>query len=130
MLKVAMLATAVLAAASTAAIESVTSTKSATSTTEPRCHPGQPPALGCDLRVLDTDGNGTVSAAELADFAVPAMTATPPQPTPEAGLAFQDAATEPGPVLPAPLAPATPQPLIPALFALGGLVILLRRRPG
>ena len=129
MLKVAMLATAVLAAASTGAIESVASTKAAAPTAESRCHPGQPLVLACDMREIDADGNGTISAAELADFAMPAVTSTPLQSAPETGLAFQDAATEPGPVLPASLAPARPQPLIPALFALGGLVILLRRRP-
>ncbi|MCK9687589.1 hypothetical protein [Scleromatobacter humisilvae] len=127
MLKVAMLATAVLAVASTGAIGIVASTKSAAPAAESRCHPGQPLDLACDLKGIDADGNGTISAAELAEFAMPA--ATPLQPAPESGLAFQDAATEPGPVLPASLAPARPQPLVPALFALGGLVILLRRRP-
>ena len=126
MLKVAMLATALLAAASTAAIESVASTNSAASTTESRCHPGQPADLACAMRAIDANGNGTISAAELADFAMPA--ATPPPL--ETGLAFQDAATESGPVLPASFVQAEPQPLVPALFALGGLVILLRRRPG
>ena len=129
MLKVAMLATAVLAAASTGAIESVASAKAAASPTESRCHAGQAFDLACGMRAIDTDGNGTISAAELAEFALPATTATPLQPAPGTGLAFQDAATEPGTVLPKSLAPARPQPLIPALFALGGLVILLRRRP-
>ncbi len=128
MLKVAMLATAVFAAVSMGAIESVASTKSAGPTAESRCQPGQPLALACDMRAIDADGNGAISAAELAEFAVPSAMSTP-QPVLENGLAFQDAATEPGPVLPASLAPARPQPLVPALFALGGLVILLRRRP-
>ena len=129
MLKVAMLATAVFAAVSMGAIESAASTKSAGPTAESRCQPGQPLALACDLRAIDADGNGTISAAELAEFAVPAATSTPPQPVLENGLAFQDAAIEPASVLPASLAPEKPQPLIPALFALGALVVLLRKRP-
>jgi hypothetical protein len=128
MLKIAMLATAVLAAASTAAIESIAS-KPAALTTELSCHPGQALDLACNMRAIDTDGNGTISAAELANFAIPAAVSTPLQPTPDAGLAFQDAATEPGPVLPASLDREKPQPLIPALFALGALVVLLRKRP-
>ena len=129
MLKVAMLATAVLAAASTAAIESVASTPAAAPSSESACHSGQAFDLACNMRAIDADGNGTISAAEFANFALPAAMSMSLQSTPDAGLAFQDAAIEPASVLPASLAPEKPQPLIPALFALGALVVLLRKRP-
>ena len=129
MLKVAVLATAVFTAVSTAAIESVASTPTAASTPESPCRPGTPLDRVCDMRVIDTDGNGTISAAELASFALPAAVPVPLQSAPGSGLAFQDAAIEPGSVLPASLAPEHSQPLIPALFALGALVVLLRKRP-
>ena len=129
MLKVAMLATAVLAAASTAAIESVASTPAAAPTTELACRSGQAFDLACNMRAIDADGNGTISAAELANFALPAAVSMSLQSTPDTGLAFQDAAIEAASVLPVSLAPEKPQPLIPALFALGALVVLLRKRP-
>ena len=129
MLKVAMIAAAVLAAASTAALESVASTPTTAPTSGLPCQAGHAVDLVCDMRAIDIDGNGTISAAELANFALPAAAATPLQATPDTGLAFQDAAIEPGSVLPASLAPEHSQPLIPALFALGALVVLLRKRP-
>ena len=123
MFKIALLASAVLMAGSTAAIGSVDATAAAVAPIERACRPGQAPDAAC-LRAIDTDGDGKISATELANLAAPAPLAAP-----DAGLAFQDAAAEPGPVLPASLDHARPQPLVPALFALGGLVILLRRRP-
>jgi hypothetical protein len=130
MLKVAMIATVVLAAVSTAALERVASTPAATPTSDLPCQAGQPLDLVCDMRAIDTDSNGTISAAELANFALPAALARPLQATPDTGLAFQDAAIEPGSVLPASLdREHSPQQLIPALFALGALVVLLRKRP-
>ena len=129
MLKIAMLATAVFTAASTAAIERIASTPAAAPTTELACRSGQALDLACNMRAIDTDGDGTISAAELASFAIPAAVSTSLQLAPDAGLAFQDAAVEPGSVLPATLVPEKPQPLIPGLFALGALVVLLRKRP-
>ena len=128
MMKVAVLSIAMLAAVSTAATEGVASTKSARPTADSRCHRGQPLDLGCDVQAIDADDTGAISADELANLAAPAT--MPLQPAAEADLAFQDAAAEPGPAVPPSLAHAKPQPLIPALVALGGLVILLRRRPG
>ena len=129
MLKLALFATALLAAASLATAESQVFESAAASAAAAPCHPGQSPDLGCAMRALDSDGDGSISAAELASLAVPAADPAPLQPTQAAGLAFQDAAIVPVPVLPTPLNRDRPQPLIPAMFALGALVILLRRRP-
>ena len=129
MLKVALFAAVLLAAASLATAESQVFESAAASAAAAPCHPGQSPDLGCAMRAADTDGDGSISAAELANLAVPAADPAPLPPTQAASLAFQDAATVPVPVLPVSLKRDSPQPLIPALFALGALVILLRRRP-
>ena len=125
MFKIALLASAVLVAGSTAAIGSVDSNPALVPAIAEACHAGQ--ALdGACLRAIDADGDGKVSANELANLAAEPT----PLAAPDAGLAFQDAAAEPGPVLPASFEHGQSQPVVPALFALGGLVILLRRRPG
>ena len=98
------------------------------------CHPVQSLDLACTLRVIDANGDGTVSAAELASFAAPASAPSVVDWTTlhaphGAGLDFKDAAIEPAATLPAALESDSSHRLIPALFALGALVILLRRRP-
>jgi len=96
------------------------------------CHLVQSLDLACSTRVIDADGDGTISAAELAGFAAPSPPAIdwaqlhPPRST---GLAFKDAAAEPATVLHAKLDQDSTRRLLPALFALGGLVVLLRGRP-
>lgn len=133
MLKVALLATAVLAAVSTAAVEMAFPEPAAASASPAPCHSGPAPLRPCTLRPLDVDGDGTISAAELANIAPPAGLEAdwaPLHPEQDAGLDFASAATAPRSVLLASLDRERPQPLLPALFALGALVILLRRRPG
>ena len=131
MLKVALLATALLVAASTAAVEGAAFEPAATPAAAPACHPGPAPTLACAMRGVDTDGDGVISAAELANLAVPAPVAdaTSLHAGQGAGLDFKDAATESGGMLRPSLDREHPQPLIPALFSIGALVILLRRRP-
>jgi len=132
MLKVALLSTAVLLAASTAAVEMAFPEAAAASASPAPCRAAPSPLRGCALRPLDADGDGTISAAELANFASPPgwdADWASVRPEPDAGLDFTSAATEPRSVLLASLDRERPQPLLPALFALGALVILLRRRP-
>ena len=124
MFKIALLASAVLVAGSTAAIGSVDSNPAPVPAIAQACHAGEALDAAC-LRAPDADGNGKASANELANLAAEPT----PLAAPDAGLAFQDAAAEPGSVLPASFEHGQSQPVVPALFALGGLVILLRRRP-
>ena len=128
MLKVAMLATALLVAASTAAVEGAAFEPAAT----PACHPGPAAALACTKRGVDADGDGVISAAELANVAVPAppaVDATSLHAGQGTGLDFKEAAIESGGILRSSLDREHPQPLIPALVSIGALMILLRRRP-
>ncbi len=131
MLKVALLATTLLAATSTALAGNAATEPLAAVPTLSDCHAGQALALDCAMHAVDANGDGAISAAELARFAVPAEFATDvaPQSAADSGLAFKDAAIEPVSVLPASLDTRTPKPLFPALFALGALVVLLRKRP-
>ena len=127
MLKAGLLATALFVAVSTAAVERAVSEPVASPDAVAPCQPA-----ACAARAADTDGDGTISAAELANLAVPpAPAADWPalRPAQATGLDFKDAALEPGSVLPASLDNERSKPLIPALFALGALVILLRKRP-
>jgi hypothetical protein len=132
MRKVALLvATCVLATSTAMAVDSGAET-SVASAAEASCHPGQTLDLGCAMRAADTDGNGTISPAELANLAIPPQPAadwTPLRPAAGTGLDFKDAVTEAGGILPAIAEADASLPLIPALFALGALLILLRKRP-
>ncbi len=74
----------------------------------------------------------------MAPVAEPDVLATPPatavdwpplHPAPHAGLAFRDAAAEPAPAMAAMPDAGRQHGLLPALFALGALVVLLRKRP-
>lgn len=126
MLRVALIAAAVVVAASTAAVEKVFPDPAAD------CQPESSSSMACGLRASASERNAAVSAAELADLVVPAAPAfdwTPWHLSQDASLDFKDAAAEPGSVLQASLDREHPQPVIPALFALGALVLLLRRRP-
>jgi len=74
----------------------------------------------------------TASATEPGGLAnTPANAADwTPLPAPRgAGLDFKDAATEPASTLPPEAGGSARERLIPALLALGGLVVLLRKRP-
>src|SRR4051794_8003165 len=116
MLKAGLIATALFVAVSTAAVEGVASEPLAAPDAVAPCQPA-----ACLARAADTDGDGTVSPAELASLAVPpAPVADWPalRPAQAAGLDFKDAAIEPGSVLPASLDNERSKPLIPALFAL------------
>jgi hypothetical protein len=132
MIKVALLAATVLVAASTAMATNIALESGAPPAGETPCHLVQSLDLGCALRIVDTNNDGTISAAELANFAsvAPAIDWTSLHPPSSTGLDFKDAAIEPGTVLPVTLEHDTSHPLIPALFALGALVMLLRKRPG
>jgi len=129
MFKVALLAAAMAATASTPTATSPAFDPGPAAAGDAACRPGQSLDLACSLRVADADGDGSVSPAELfalATPAVPPLDGTPPHGT---GLDFKDAATDGGSILPATPDRDRSQPLVPALFALGGLVLLLRRRP-
>jgi hypothetical protein len=128
MLKVALSAAAVAVAASTAMATNIDLGIGAAPAGDATCHPIQSLDLVCATRAVDADGDGTVSATELASFAAPAPSVADWKPH-AAGLAFKDAATEPAAMLPATLDSGNSRRLIPALFALGALVILLRSRP-
>jgi hypothetical protein len=132
MRKVALLVAACGLATSTAMAVDTGPEMSVASAAAASCHPGQTLDLGCAMRAADTDGNGTISPAELASLAIPPQPATdwtPLRPTGGTGLDFKDAATNAGGILPAIAESDASLPLIPALFALGALLILLRQRP-
>jgi hypothetical protein len=128
MLKVAFLAAAM--AASTAMATNIGLEPGAASASDVSCHPVQSMDLACTVRIVDANGGGTISAAELASFAAPPVADwTPLHPPHGIGLDFNDAATEPVALLPATLEQDGSRRLAPALLALGALMVLLRRRP-
>ena len=128
MRKVALLAAAVAASAAMAA--NIDLEPGAAPASDVSCHPVQSLGLACTARVIDANDNGTISAAELAGFAAaPVADWTPLDPPHGTGLDFKDAATEPAAMLPATLERDGSRRLLPALLALGALVVLLRRRP-
>ena len=132
MFKIALFAASLLAAAAMGAVmaETVVSQPGVAATAA--CLPGQPPELACALPPPEGPGAGATSADEFANLAVagaPVADWTLLRAVPGAGVDFADAAADPGSVLPAPLDRDHPQPLLPALFALGALVVLLRKRP-
>jgi hypothetical protein len=136
MFKVALLAMVVILGASTAAVESGLPEPAASVRGAAPCHPEPSTTLApCVLRSIeaDADGDGPMATAELAKLILPAAPLadwTLRHPAQELGLDFKDAAVEPGSVLSAKAMDRDhPQPAIPALFALGALVVLLRRRP-
>lgn len=132
MLKVALSAAAVVLAASAAMAANIDLQGGTAAAGDVPCRPAQSLDLACTMRVIDANGDGAISGAELASFAAPAPSVidwTPLHPPHGPGLDFKDAATEPAAILPATLDSDSPHRLIPALFALGALVILLRRRP-
>jgi hypothetical protein len=131
MFKVAFLAATLGIAASTTLAANLAPGAGATPADEVSCGLVQSLDLACTMRVVDANGEGTLSAAELAGFAAPlppSLDWAPLHP-PRSGLDFRDAAIEPAPVLSARLEHDDSRRLVPALFALGALVILLRGRP-
>ena len=132
MLKVALVAATVLVVASAAQAANIDLESGTAPASALPCHPVQTMDLDCALRIVDANGDGTISAVELVSFATPAPSVadwTPLPPPRSTGLDFKDAAVEPATVLHASLDTDNSRRLIPALFALGALVILLRRRP-
>ena len=132
MLKVALLVAAVVAAASTAMATNIDLELGTAPATDVPCHSVQSLEMACTLRVIDANGDGVVSAAELASFAAtspPVVDWMPLHAPHGTELDFKDAAIEPAATLPAALESDSSHRLIPALFALGALVVLLRRRP-
>ena len=129
MFKVALLAAAMAAAASTPTSTSPAFDPGPAGAGDVACRPGQALDLACSLRVADANGDGTVSPAELFALAVPPPSLVEVAPLHGTGLDFKDAATEGGSILRGTPDRDRSQPLVPALFALGGLVLLLRRRP-
>ena len=136
MLKVALLGPALLLAASAATGANNVADPRVAPAAEAACHPGQSFDLGCAVRMADADGDGTISAIELAALAVPLAPVTPIvdwtplHPAHGTGLDFKDAAIETGSVLPVSTEADRPQRLLmPTMLALAALVVLLRRRP-
>ena len=128
MLKGALLTATLVVAVSTPMAANIELEPGATPASDVPCHPVQALDLACTMRVIDANGDGTISVAELASFAAP------PAPVIElaprvAGLSFKEVATESIASPPAALEADGPRRLLPALFALGALVVLLRRRP-
>ena len=127
MLKAGLLATALFVAESTAAVEGAIPAPAATPDAAAPCQPA-----GCAARAADIEGDGAIAPTEIANLAVPPAPVADGsawRPAQRTGLDFKDAAIEPGSVLPASIDSERSKPLVPALFALGALVILLRRRP-
>ena len=132
MMKVALLAAAAALAASAATAADPVADPVSTPTTpaDTPCRPGQPLELACALHVADAGSDAGAAPAALASLAPPVTTTFDWAPRPPADkLAFKDAATDAGSVLPASLDRDRSHRLAPALLALGALVILLRRRP-
>ena len=132
MLRVALLAAAVAQAALPATAAPDAAADSVTTSSAPAdtpCHPGLPLELACALRVAHA-GDAGDAPAELASLAPPVTTTFDWAPRPPADdLAFKDAATDTGSVLPASVDHDRSHRLAPALLALAALVLLLRRRP-
>ena len=126
MLKIALLATPCMALASTAAVDSVASTRAAAATAA--CLPCAAGARGPPRPAARSTRTATARSppAELASSRPPAPSRLLARRRRDAGLDFKDAATEHRLGAAASLDHAAPQPLIPALLALGALVVLLR----
>jgi hypothetical protein len=124
MLKVAILAGALAAASAALAVR-----PDAAPVEAPACHRAAPsPETDCTPGALDP----TAPAAEpdvLAASPAPVVDWPALHPAPRAGLAFKDVAAEPAPAVAAMPDGERRHGLVPALFALGALVVLLRKRP-
>jgi hypothetical protein len=132
MLKVALLATVVLVAASTAAVEIVSPEPAPAVAGAAQCRPDPSPTLTCAPRLIDADADGTLATVEVAKLILPAAPIadwTLSHPAQDLGLDFKDAAADPGSVLSMSVDREHSQPVVPAMFALGALLVLLRRRP-
>ena len=130
MLKVALLTAAGLVAASMAMATNIDLETGAAPAGDVPCRPAQSLELACTARVIDANGDGAISTAELAGFAAPPVADwTPLHPPRGTGLDFKDAAVEPAAMLSTTLERDGSRRLIPALLALGAMVVLLRRRP-
>jgi hypothetical protein len=132
MLKAMLLAATLgVAASTTLAANPEPAGAGATPADDAPCRLVQSLDLACAMRVVDANGDGTLSASELAGFAapLPPIVDWAPLRPQHSALDFRDAATEPAPLLSATLDNDGSRRLVPALFALGALVILLRGRP-
>jgi len=135
MLKVALLATAAALAASgeTTTVPVADPVASTALPADAPCRVGPPLELACAMRVADAGGDAVAAPADLAGLVPPVAGLFDWGPRASAeDLAFKDAATDAGSVLPAALDRERDRShrLAPALLALGALIILLRRRPG
>ena len=121
MLKVAMLATALLVAVSTAAVEGVAFEPAAAPASR-AVVPSRPGALAGVRRArVDADGDGTISAAELANLAAPPALAVDcdvaARRRKAPGSISRKPPSSPARVLRSSLDRERPQPLIPALVS-------------
>lgn len=128
MLKVALLAAAMTAAASTPTSTGPAFDPGAAPSLDAACRPGQSLELACALQVADANGDATTSPGELAALAA-SQTPAPAWTPRGTVLDFKDAAIDGGSILRVVPDRDPSQRLLPALFALGALVVLLRRRP-
>ena len=131
MLKVALIAAA-MTAASMADGGNVDAAARTPHVAPPACHSMQALEADCALRILDANGDGSISASELAGLAAPPSSPTfdwTPLSPQAGGLDFKDAATNPDLAMPATLDHNGPPTILSALLALGALVMLLRKRP-
>lgn len=93
------------------------------------CHVASASDPAC-VRAGDVNGDGVLSPSEIATLATasaPSGDWAASQAPHGAGLDFKDAALNPG--LAPPPESSTTRKVIPALLALGALVVLLRKRP-
>jgi hypothetical protein len=128
MLKVALLVATALACvppalATTAGLDPV-----ASHVGDASCRLVSPSDVGCALRIVDPTVDTPLSLADAANATALSADWVDPHPTAAAGD-FKDAAIGPRTILPATLERDTRRRLVPALFALGAMIVLLRRRP-
>ena len=128
MLKVALLVAPVLACAPLASALTAELGPGASPAGEAACESAGPLDSDCALRMPVVGDEGPGIAVELQAIEPVAADLVDPAPHAAAGD-FKEAAVEPGSVMPATLERDTRQRLVPALIALGAMVVLLRRRP-
>ena len=121
MLNVALLTAGVALATTVAADSPIAPAAPATAA----CHASPAPVVACPPHAIESAVPG-----DLASLGASASPSDNWAPVPaDDGLAFKDAATDTASMLTAGADHTRPQRVLPALLALGALVILLRRRP-
>lgn len=131
MLKAALIATALTAVASNAMAGNIALDPGDPMANGSPCRAVQSLDLGCALRVVDTNDDGTISFAELASLASarPAIDWTLLGAPRSSGLDFRESAIQPDSALSAAPERDSSPSIFAALFALGAMVLLLRSRP-